>query len=148
LARADSPDHVIGDAQRLISAAEAKKDSLAYAEKFLSDMGEALSSAQADWSVARAAIVEQQGLYKQVRELGATASSELVRFRRVLRLVVGSSHHDYQSLRRTRVKQASEETDAVSEVVAIDSATDANALTNGHNKSFSSEANAVEGASN
>jgi len=132
LARTDSPDHVIGDAQRLLSTVEAKKGSLLYAEKFLSDIGEALSIAREDWSVARTAIVEQQGLYKQVRELGAKASSELVAFRRVLRSVIGSSHHDYQSLRRTRIKQASDETEEVTEVMELDApVAEAMAVSNG-----------------
>ena len=140
----DSPDQLIGDALRLIDSVETHKDSLPYGENLLTELQSAVDLAQKEWGDAQSALVEQQALQRQIRELGAVASGELVAFRQVLRVALGTSHRDYQALRRSRSKQASEESEVVIDSVETDApAAQAQPLTNGHNS-----ASAAEGASN
>ncbi len=106
--RPDSPDKVIGDAERLIALVEQYKESgneLAYADVLLEKIGGALAVAQEEWSEAQNTLVHLQELQSKVREKGNALQKELVCLRGLLRNVLGSNHLDYQKLRSGRIKE-------------------------------------------
>ena len=100
------PDQLMGDAQRLMALVQQHRDGISCAQECLENVREALANTEQLWMAAQVAQVKHQRLQKRARELGVEANTEIIVFRKLLRAVLGQSHHDYQSLRYRRSKQA------------------------------------------
>ena len=134
----DQPDLLLADAQRMLEVVQAQDGTLAYADKLVTQLSSAMEQAETQWTGAREAIAKQQELRAVARTHALELHKQLVVFRRALRAVVGSSHHDYQNLRTSRMQseEAQEEVEPESqtavELEVSQSNVTAPAPTNGH----------------
>lgn len=133
------PDHVLGDAKRVLQLVTERRETLPYADVLIEKVGGALTVAQKEWTEAQDMLATRQGLLATARVLAVAVQKELVAFRYTLRELLGPSHRDYQMLRSRRFTSLTP--DAVEEVEPVStddaqpvSVAPAPTPTNGHAK--------------
>ena len=98
------PDDVFAAAKMLVETLQDAhaKSPLAYADSAIDELKALLATADAAWTEARAVHGAIQERKQQLRQTAMALQAELVTFRRVLRVVLGSRHADYQAMRASR----------------------------------------------
>jgi hypothetical protein len=91
---------------------------LPYAAQALSDLEEKSSNAKAAYDAQQAGRVAVQEKQRELQSIAAGVQAELVKLRRALRRLLGSSHFDYQRLRVSTARADADVPDETTPVTA------------------------------
>jgi hypothetical protein len=108
-ARSGSPDEAFADARYILETVRERGAALSYGAELVADLSAVLERARTEWSAAQTARVELQAGQAELRTQNLALVQQLIKFRRMLRAIVGKQHHDYQRLRTARTKHGEED---------------------------------------
>jgi hypothetical protein len=111
ITRARSPEAKLYNAQNVMETLQ-QNGEVELAAEALSEIEAKLSTAKAAYDATQAARVAVQVKRHELQAVAEDVHDELVKLRRVARIALGSSHHDYQ---RLRIRNARAGTDALDE---------------------------------